>query len=180
MKKRLRSRHQIIKALFLLGIFVSFLSKPGNAQVTGDGITTIILVRHAEKVDNSSDPDLSEDGYERAAKLAEILQHVKFDAVYSTDFIRTRETAKPVAEANNLSIIPYDPGNSASEARKWLSNHSGETILVSGHSNSTPAFANEILGRQHFESGFDESDYGNLLMISISDNGERKLLHLRY
>lgn len=180
MKKRIINSQQIIKTLFFLSLLISFLANPLSAQSTEEELTIIVLVRHAEKLDDSSDPDLSEAGYERAAKLAELFKHVEFDAVYSTNYIRTQETAKPVAETNDLSITEYDPRNPEGETENWLENHSGETILISGHSNSTPTFANAVLGEEHFEEKFGESDYGNLLIITISDEGERKLLHLRY
>lgn len=177
MKIRLIKGDQIIKNLFLLACLISFLSQPVYSQ---NGLTTIILVRHAEKMDNSSDPGLSETGYKRADKLAAMFRNVEFDAVYTTDFKRTRETARPVAEANNLTISIYNYRDLPKEAKSLLEAHKGETILVSGHSNTTPAFANEILGYEHFEENFNESDYGNLLLIIISSGGEKKLLHLRY
>ena len=47
-------------------------------------ITTVFLVRHAEKVaDGSSDPALTKEGTARAEELAYLLKHVKLDAVYS-------------------------------------------------------------------------------------------------
>ena len=177
MKKRLISCHQIINVLLILILVMPFSLV---AQSTTDGLTTMILVRHAEKVDDSRDPDLSEAGYDRAENLAEIFNKLSFDAVYSTDFIRTRETANPIDESNNLSIQSYDPQNPLLEVEKWIEMHQGETILVSGHSNSTPTFANTILGENHFDGSFDESDYGNILIITISGDEEKKLLHLRY
>lgn len=177
MKKRLISFHQIIK----LVLFVSLLLPVSIFAQSSDGdITTIILVRHAEKVDNSSDPDLSEAGYERAEKLSQMFERVQFDAVYSTDFIRTQETASPIAEMNSIEIQPYNHQNPSLQVEKWVEMHRGEKILVSGHSNSTPTFANAILGDNHFEGSFDESDYGNILIITIAGDNNTKLLHLRY
>lgn len=177
MKKRLITCHQIINLVLLFSLIVPLQLM---AQSSDGDLTTIILVRHAEKVDESSDPDLSDAGYNRAEKLAEMFQRVSFDAVYSTNFKRTQETAKPIAEMNELEIQSYNSQNPSSQVNKWLEVHDGSTILVSGHSNSTPTFANTILGEDHFESSFDESDYGNILVITISDDGKKKLLHLRY
>lgn len=177
MKKRLISYHQIINLVFLFSLLVPVSL---IAQSSGSDVTTIILVRHAEKVDDSSDPDLSEAGYNRAEKLAEMFDRVQFNAIYSTNFNRTRETVKPIAESNGLSIQSYEPQNPPSQVEKWMEAHKDETILVSGHSNSTPAFANAILQQDHFEGNFEESDYGNILIITITGEEERKLLHLRY
>ena len=70
--------------------------------------TTIYLIRHAEKVDSSKNPDLSSAGLERAAHWGKIFSDTPFDAVYSTDFKRTKQTAVPVAENKKLDIIIYD------------------------------------------------------------------------
>jgi broad specificity phosphatase PhoE len=177
MKKRLISCHQIIN-LLLFSILVMPISL--MAQSSDGGLTTFILVRHAEKVDDSRDPDLSEAGYHRAELLAEMFNRVPFDAVYSTDFIRTRETARSIADKNNLEIQFYEYQNASSEVDKWMQKHHGETILISGHSTTTPMVTNAILGEEHFENNFDESDYGNILIITISGDGKKELLHLRY
>lgn len=180
MKKRLISCHQIIKPILLLSLLISFLVNPVSAQTTNEYLTTIILVRHAEKADDSSDPYLSKAGHDRADRLAGMFKNVQFHAVYSTDFKRTRQTATPIADANNLNVQVYDHRNPATEVEKWIDMHQGETILISGHSNSTPTFVNAVLGNEHFPEKFDESDYGNILVITISDDGGKKLLHLRY
>ena len=143
-------------------------------------VTTFILVRHAEKLDDSHDPELSVEGYERATRLAEMFERVRFDAVYSTELIRTMETARGIAEQNEISISEYDHREPGLEVERWLKNHKGHTVLISGHSNSTPTFANELLGKEHFEGKFDESDYGNLLIVTIPADGAPVLLHLRY
>lgn len=164
----------------LLLLFSILLVTPLYAfQAEGD-VTTFILVRHAEKIDDSYDPDLSERGYERVEKLTEKFERVSFDAVYSTPLIRTMETAKGIASANDLSIREYDHRDPETEVENWLEEHHGQTVLVSGHSNSTPMFANALLGKEHFEEKFDESDYGNLLIVTIPANGQPKFLHLRF
>lgn len=161
-------------ALFIIGTFV-----PVSAQ-SDPGITTFILVRHAEKADQPQDPHLSPGGYERAERLAGIFQHVPFDAVYSTPLNRTMETVHAIADASSAEIQEYNHREPERVVVDWIEKHSGETVLISGHSNTTPAFANALLGREHFPDKFDESDYGNLLVITIDSNGDRKMMHLRY
>lgn len=177
MKKRLPSYDQIIKLFFVFSLLlpVSLYGQPEDTEST-----TVILVRHAEKADNSQDPDLNDAGYERAEKLAEMFEYVSFDAIYSTNFKRTQATVSPIAEMNDLGMQAYDHRDPTSEVTKWMELHQGETILISGHSNSTPTFANTFLGEDHFDGSFDESDYGNILIITISTEGGKKLLHLRY
>ena len=168
---------RIILSIVLLCLFLIDVS---HEQSQDSEITTFILVRHAEKVDNSSDPDLSPEGYERADQLARMFDEIKIDAVYSTDLVRTTETIRKLAESNALDIETYDAQTPEATANQWIEEHRGDIVFISGHSNSTPIFANALLGKTHFNGSFDESDYGNLLIITITDTGTSRLLHLRY
>jgi len=168
---------RIILSIVLLCLFLADVC---HAQYQDSEITTFVLVRHAEKIDNSSDPDLSTQGYERADQLARMFDEMKIDAVYSTDRIRTKETIRKLAESNSLDIRMYDVQTPGATASQWIEEHRGDIVFISGHSNTTPAFANALLGKPHFDGSFDESDYGNLLIITISGAGTSRLLHLRY
>lgn len=167
------------KSLLLLCLLLLSASLPSIAQQNSD-ITTFVLVRHAEKADDSADPDLSPEGYQRAERLSEMLQNISFDAVYSSDRTRTRETVREIADRNSVEILLYEPHETEEEVKRMLNSNTGKNVLVSGHSNTTPFFANELLGREHFADKFDESDFSNLLIITIAGDGESKLLHLRY
>jgi 2,3-bisphosphoglycerate-dependent phosphoglycerate mutase len=122
--------------------------------------TTFILVRHAEKESTANDPGLSAAGQQRALALARILEQQKVDAIYSTNFNRTRNTVKPLADAKGISIQTYEKEPDIAELQK-----SGGTIVVCGHSNTIPALANKLLGKQQF-ANFADDDYGNLLIIN--------------
>lgn len=169
-----------MKVLLSVLLLIIFAPVDLFSQAASNEITTFILVRHAEKVDDSRDPDLSEDGYERADLLAQMMGNISFDAVYSTPLIRTTETAREIAENNGVEIIHYDHRNPDAVAADWIEKHRGDYVLISGHSNSTPTFANALLGREHFKTKFDESDFGNILIVTISADGDSNLLHMRY
>jgi 2,3-bisphosphoglycerate-dependent phosphoglycerate mutase len=169
-----------MKILLSIIVLISVTLTDVYSQISANERATFILVRHAEKVDDSYDPDLSPEGYERAALLAKMLENIQFDAVYSTPFIRTTETARAVAEKHNVDILEYDHRDPESVAAGWIEKHKGGFVLVAGHSNSTPTFANALLGREHFSEKFDESDYGNILIITITANGDSHLLHMRF
>ena len=167
-----------IKLAFLLTCII--LADVGHAFCQETEITTFILLRHAEKVDNSGDPDLSIKGYERAERLASMLSKTEIAAIYSTNLTRTKETVRTVAENSDMDIQTYGVQTPVETVSEWIDKHRGEIVVVSGHSNTTPAFANALIGREHFSGSFDDSDYGNLLIITLSETGDSKLLHLRY
>ena len=70
-----------------------------DASFSQEATTTIYLIRHAEKADSSADTDLSEVGNERAVGWMEYLVANRIDAIYTSPYNRTRQTAKPLADA---------------------------------------------------------------------------------
>jgi len=84
-----------------------------------------------------------------------------------------------VSDMANVPVAIYEPSPDKDGTEQWIKNHTGETVLVSGHSNTIPNIANLLLGRTHFDHDFDESDYGNLLVVTVNGT-ERTLLHLRF
>lgn len=142
-------------------------------------ITTLFLVRHAEKVsDGSADPDLTAAGAERADELAYILGHVDLDAVYSTPYSRTKQTVLPTAKQRNLEVRLYNPGD-PDFLRRVLQQHSGGAVLIVGHSNTIPSLANELTGRPDF-SDLDDGIYDNLFVASVQAEGKTVVLRMRF
>ena len=67
---------------------------------------TIILVRHAEKADaTSQDPELSAEGKLRADRLVKVGGKYKPGAFYSTNFKRTRDTLAPLAAKRKKQVV---------------------------------------------------------------------------
>jgi phosphohistidine phosphatase SixA len=159
----LRARRPILA--LLLGL-VAAVGTPLPAA-TQDGDATIILVRHAEKVDDSRDPELSAAGHERAALLAEMLADAGVTKIVSTDFIRTRDTVGPLAAELGLDVELYDPRDlpgTAADLKLW-----GGTTLVSGHSNTTPALVQALGGDPR--DPIDESEYDRMYIVHITADG---------
>lgn len=143
-------------------------------------ITTFILVRHAEKdlTQSISDPDLSPEGKARALNLVNMLKQTEIYAVYSTDFKRTRQTVEPVAGSKSLSINLYDPRKNT-DIDAMLQKHAGQTVLVSGHSNTVPSFANYLIGEEKYKP-MGDGEYGNIIVISVTEKGKAKVVWLNY
>lgn len=131
--------------------------------------TTYYLIRHAEKnrtdVTNK-DPDLNEKGLERAMKWAEVFKDVDFDLVYATDYKRTKQTATPTAKSKKLQILSYDPSKLFSS--EFQKSTKGKTVLVVGHSNTTPTLANKILNKEKYQFINDRNN-ANLYIVTIID-----------
>ena len=130
-----------------------------------------ILVRHGEKRKSSSDPDLTEAGAERSDLLARILSDVQLDAVFSSDFKRTRNTAKPVVLDQKLSVQLYNPGNLAEIQNVLNTEYADKNVLIVGHSNTTSALVNMLDDSAHFEEIHD-SDYHYFFIVRKDVEGK--------
>ena len=158
-----------IHAVFILVFTLAALAAvPTEAQRT----KTIILVRHAEKVDASQDPDLSAEGKQRSEKLAKIVKHYKPGAIYSTDFKRTRDTAAPMASRRKLHIQTYDP-KKPNELMDTIMKSSTKRFLIVGHSNTVPGLAN-LFGKKELFKNLDDSEYGAIYIVRLRDGKVRK------
>ncbi len=163
---------KIFLALFLVCSITSL-----SAQDTD--LTTFILVRHAEKSnDDPRNPNLSEVGKERAQALKELLANTGVTAIYSTPYKRTQQTAQPLATNLGLEIQNYNPSSMDFLAGIWKE-HKGGTILISGHSNTTPFVANHLLGNKTFEM-LDEKEYDKVFIVTGTASGKTKVTVLTY
>jgi 2,3-bisphosphoglycerate-dependent phosphoglycerate mutase len=141
--------------------------------------TTIILVRHAEKIKDQQDPNLTKEGKLRAEKLKDILSTISLNSIYSSDYNRTQQTAKPTSNTQRVEITSYDPRALNEFGNMLLQKKAGENILVVGHSNTTPVLLNYFMKEKVVES-ISESDYGNLYIVNINHQGNAKSLLLKY
>jgi len=147
--------------LLLILVFLS----PGLASA---GETVYYLFRHAEKMAEGSDPNLTEEGHARAQNLAEMLKDAGVTRIFSSDYNRTKETVGPLAEATGLEIEIYDPRDLAGFAEQ-LKSMDG-VIVVSGHSNTTPELTALLSGQE--TEPMPETEYDRLYQVILTDEGE--------
>ncbi len=152
--------------------------KAAEEQFADDEVSTFILVRHAEK-DYGRDPILIDIGVERAERLKEVLKNTDLDAVYSTDTRRTQQTAAPTATEKKLPVISYDPAALQDFAYNLKRLYKGKTVLIVGHSNTTPAMANYLTESDAYPR-FSELDYTNLYIVTLPRIGKPRVLKLRF
>lgn len=153
----------LILICFTLFTINSFSQKEPHSE-----ITTYYFIRHAEKdrSDTSEkDPHLTGEGHKRAQDWNIILQHIQFDAVYATNYNRTKETGLPIAATNNLDIISYNADSYFDTT--FQSATKGKTVLIVGHSNTIPEFVNAVIGKEKYEH-IDDANNGNLYIITLT------------
>jgi len=159
-----------MKYLYLF-IFSVFFINPILAQTeVPSEVTTYYFILHAEKYRSDSanqDPHLTEIGKMRAENWSSIFNNITFNAIYSTNYNRTKETAEPTAIKNKLEVLIYSP--KTIELTKFLEETKGKTVLIVGHSNTTPLFVNDILGQKKYDH-IDDNNNGNLYIITMINN----------
>ncbi|MET2984141.1 SixA phosphatase family protein [Aureibaculum conchae] len=129
--------------------------------------TTYYLIRHAEKerVDKTDkNPELNKKGKARAKKWSRIFDELKIDAIYSTDYNRTLQTAAPTAKSKKLEVKKYHPINIDMDS--FLKETKGKSVLIVGHSNTVPSFANKLIGNGKYLN-IDDTDNDNLYLVTI-------------
>lgn len=134
--------------------------------------TTLIFVRHAEKMnDGTNDPSLNKKGEQRAIRLSQLLmKEYHISAVYSTPYNRTKQTAKPIADSLNVSVLEYDLSDPNHFVEKLIEDYKGLEILVVGHSNTTPMLVNIALGTGFYEQ-LDENTYDKIFVVKANSVG---------
>jgi phosphohistidine phosphatase SixA len=144
--------------------------------------TTVILVRHAEKAAApADDPPLSKAGQARARALFEVVRDAGVTAIITTQFVRTRETARPSAVALKIApeIVPASAGvqHPADVAHAALA-HAGGVVLVVGHSNTVPAIV-AALGAPR-PPPICDSSYDGIYVVTVPASGPARLVSARY
>ncbi|MDO9274621.1 MAG: phosphoglycerate mutase family protein, partial [Lutibacter sp.] len=155
-------------------LFITMITLQGQESV--EKTTTYFLIRHAEKErTNPADknPDLNERGFQRAENWKKVLQHVSFDVIYSTNFIRTLKTAEPIAKKFNLEPITYNP--SKVDFDLFQTENKGKNVLIVGHSNTIPQFVNGLIKQQKYQE-MDDAEFSHLYIVTIKGNQVTDLL----
>lgn len=135
--------------------------------------TVVYLVRHAEKNisdANNQDPDLTPEGVARAEALRDLLEQQQVDALYSTKYIRTKNTLKPLADARKLEVIQYEANDFNGLKNRIVENHQGQTVVVSGHSNTLLPIV-EAFGAKRPVADISEKEYDYLFKVTLAPDG---------
>jgi 2,3-bisphosphoglycerate-dependent phosphoglycerate mutase len=160
----------VLGAVVVFGYYTTFL-RP---------VTTVLIVRHAEKVidPNNPDVDLSPAGQARAQELVRVLGGSGINAIYATQFKRTQQTVKPLADKLGLPVSQVNSKNTSELVGLIRSQHSGQIIFVAGHNNTVPEII-AALGGPTLPI-IPETEFDNLYVVTIYRTGKAKVVKLKY
>ena len=169
---------RFLKAAALLGFALlssSLASIPAEAQ---DRPATLFIVRHAEKSAPNGDLPLSAEGRSRAAMLASMLRDAGVGRIYTTEMVRTRETAEPLERELHLKAESVPVQDVDALVTKLRALAPGSVALVVNHSGTIPKIV-EKLGAAAI-APIAEDEYDRLLVLTLTGDGKAHVVTLRF
>ena len=175
-KSRLRTIVVFAMLFAILGAVVVF----GYFTTFRRPVMTVILIRHAEKIidPNNPDVDLSPAGQTRAQELARMFGDAGINAVYATQYKRTQETVKPLADKLGLRVNVVNSKNTNDLLAQIRAQNSGQTVFIAGHNNSVPEIIAALGGPKY--PIIPESEYDNLFVVTVYRTGQAKVVKMKY
>ena len=161
----------VLGAVVVFAYFATF-SRP---------VTTVILVRHAEKKlddPNNQDPDLSPDGFARAQEIARAFSGAGINAIYATQYKRTQQTVEPLSRSIGVPITLVEAKQPDEMVKLIQTSLRGQTIFVSGHNDTVPAIASALSGETF--SKIPDNEYDNLFIVTVYRFGKAKVIRLKF
>jgi broad specificity phosphatase PhoE len=162
--------------LLVISAWRATAAEPGATPASG--VTTIIIVRHAEAepTQPGGDPALTADGRARALELARVLADTPLRSVYTTHYQRNRSTAEPLPRhaGEKPTVIDDVPGI----LRALRSEPAGATALVVGHSNTVGELVRGLTG-QPLPAG-EPIVFDRMWIVTRARDGSASLLRLHY
>ena len=164
-------------AIAIVFAFTSLLFVPGaHAQ----SVRTIFLVRHADKVSDERDAQLSDAGLRRAECLANTLADAHIEQIFTSDLQRTGQTAAPLAEKLHVKpvAIPLSRPDRLIEA---IRTGSAANVLVVWHDATLPKIL-RALGAPAI-APIAHTEYDRFFILTLTagkTHSEPSLTTLRY
>jgi broad specificity phosphatase PhoE len=154
-----------MRLLYCLFVLVSL-------SITACSTTTVYIVRHAEKVNETDTTNLTPAGYARATALADTLAKRSIDSIFSTPYRRTRQTAQLLATRLGIPVVDY-PAKPMENMVDRINRMRNKTVLVVGHSNTILEMARG-LGEQPAMTRIESGDFDNLFRVMIHGGSLRR------
>lgn len=156
----------LLAALLLLGCH-------RGPRIAPEPVTTVIIVRHAEKA-SDTDPDspLSAAGHARAAALVPQLAAFRPDVLVVSQRRRTAQTFAPLARALDLKPLVRDNEKIPELAAELLRDFRGRTIAIAWHHGPHEPLA-RALGATGDLPKWTAQTYDRIWIVRISAGGAR-------
>ncbi|MBL8701197.1 MAG: histidine phosphatase family protein [Alphaproteobacteria bacterium] len=143
---------------------------PSASQPPAGAVTTVILLRHADR--HPLQAGLNQSGLERAAALPTALEGVPIDEIYTLDIERNRQTAQPLATARGLPVrIVAERG----VAEMLMRGNAGKTVVWIGNTDNLADIHRALGG-----DGAPPDRYGDLFILRVPERGPTIVTRMIY
>ncbi len=154
----------------------------GQAVLPTIKARTIILVRHGEVDLKNKDAGLTPEGLRRAEDLAVALKDAGVTKIFTSEKLRTQQTAEALAKQLKIAGDPGIPQMSKMpEILGYIRDHIGkdDVVLIVYHSYSIPGMVKALTGMA--EGPVADETFDNLFVFTPDATGTRyRLVHGRY
>src|SRR5689334_17061501 len=160
----------VLGAVIVFAYFATF-SRP---------VTTVILVRHAEKKiePTNPDPDLAPEGVVRAQEIARVFANAGITTIFATQYKRTQQTVKPLSDHIGVPVTLLDSKQTDELVKRIQTQLRGQTIFISGHNDTVPAIASALSGQKF--PAIPDNEYDNVFIVTVYRFGKAKVIKLKY
>ena len=152
------------------------LCQAGMAQQSPRA-STVILVRHAEKVSTAPDALLSPAGQERAECLAQVLKDSGIKRIFVSDVKRTQETADPLAKALGIKPTVVEKKDMNTLVHDAFDGAGGNTLVV-GHGDTLPQIIERVQAGTIAPIG--DNEYDALYVLTVREGSSTPVVKLHY
>jgi phosphohistidine phosphatase SixA len=99
------------------------------------------------------------------------------DAIFTSEFRRTQQTATPLSESLALPLNVVPAATWSSLPRKIKREHRGEYVLVSGNNSTIPPLVQALSGE---EVSLREDEYDAMFIVFVPQISKPKVIRVRY
>jgi broad specificity phosphatase PhoE len=149
-------------------------------RAQAQGVRTIYLVRHADKVSDETDALLSDAGHRRAECLANTLADAHIDQIFTSDLQRTQQTAAPLAEKLHLKPVQI-PLSKVDDLVQAIRSSKASNVLVVWHDMTLPKIL-RALGAPEI-TPIAHTEYDRFFILTVegdNKNTQPRFTALRY
>lgn len=141
--------------------------------------STIFVVRHADRPGTEPDPPITEEGERQAASLARLLASAHVTRIFTSEALRTKQTAAPVARVFHVEPVSIDSKDHEALIRQVRAGlRPGESTLVVGHRATVPRIVKSLTGKE--VQALEVGEYDRLEVITLFPDGHSNVFTLRF
>ena len=137
----------------------------------------VLFVRHADVPvpASSNNPPLTAAGKTRAKTLAQVAGVAGVSTIWTSTYIRTKQTAQPLATLLGLPAQEVP----ANFAQLVTNGTAGPVVLIAGHTDTVPQMMT-ALGVPGPPPVIGELEFDNLFVVHVTGPGQATMVRLKY